>query len=60
MKTFRSSPRYAHAIGKRGTPLAGAGLGRDALEALLLGVVGLRDGASSACALPEVLLPSNL
>ena len=29
---------------QRGTPLAGAGFGGDALEALLLGVVGLRDG----------------
>ena len=38
-------PQVGAGHGEGGAPLAGAGLGGDALEALLLGVVGLGDGA---------------
>ena len=44
MNTLQSSPKIGAGHGEGGAPLAGAGLGGDALEALLLGVVGLGDG----------------
>ena len=44
MNTLQSSPKKEQAMERAVPPLAGAGLGGDALEALLLGVVGLGDG----------------
>ena len=37
-------PKVGAGHGEGGAPLAGAGLGGDAVEALLLGVIGLGDG----------------
>ena len=44
-KHLAVQPQIRAGHGQRCAPLAGAGLGRDALEALLLGVIRLRDGA---------------
>ena len=44
MKTLHSRPSSWHGEGERAAPLAGAGLGGEALDAELLVVPGLRDG----------------